>query len=235
MAVQQIGQLRRDQIPIQNYTSPITYTQQLITKDIDISGEESIINFYDQCLFLSGENTLSSLFSYYLKFRVKQFTDSTQDFSIKLQTDSVMVDNTQVIRILNVKQGINYTTFELIFNPNANYNQLVFELRRQALDFYITNTDGTSGRLMDIEILQFEKVLNVIGSIFPGKTLLKKIGIQGPPGLLFCLDGEEIRIGRSGVYELYNDDISIAYIGFIIKDSLYTQDGKDYFIMDYKY
>ena len=52
---------------------------------------------------------------------------------------------------------------------------------------------------------------------------------------MFVLDGEEIRIGRTGVYELYNDNIEISYIGFIIKDSLFTQSGKDFFVMDFKY
>ena len=35
--------------------------------------------------------------------------------------------------------------------------------------------------------------------------------------------------------ELYNNDITISYVAFVIKDSLFTQDGKDYFIMDFKY
>lgn len=227
----QIGQLRRNQIS--SYSTPLSYRQGLIRN------ENSIIDFYDQCLYLSGSSVVSSIYSYYLKFEVTQLVGSAQEFSIRLQNDEVTVDNIQDIRSFTVKQGMDKTTFELIFTPNSNYNQIVFELRRLALDFYIDNGDGTSGRIMDIKILQFERVTNVISSYlaknFAGMTSLKKIGIQGPPGLLFCIDGEEIRIGRSGIYELYNEDIRISYIGFIIKDSLFTQDGKDFFIMDFKY
>lgn len=226
-----IGQLRRNQI--NSYSTALSYRQDLIRN------ENSIIDFYDQCMYLSGVNIVSSIYSYYLKFEVTQLPEVIQEFSIKLQSDEVTVDNIQNIRSFVVKQGLGTTTFELIFTPNSNYNQIIFELKRMALDFYTDNGDGTSGRIMNIKILQFDRVINVISSYlaknFPGMTSLKKIGIQGPPGLLFCIDGEEIRIGRSGIYELYNEDITISYIGFIIKDSLFTQDGKDFFIMDFKY
>ena len=227
----QIGQLRRNQID--SYSTALSYRQDLIRN------ENSIIDFYDQCMYLSGANVVSSIYSYYLKFEVTQLPEVTQEFSIKLQSDEVTIDNIQNIRSFVVKQGIDKTTFELIFTPNSNYNQIVFELKRLALDFYTNNGDGTSGRIMKIKILQFDRIINVISSYlaknYPGMTSLKKIGIQGPPGLLFCIDGEEIRIGRSGIYELYNEDINISHMGFIIKDSLFTQDGKDYFIMDFKY
>ena len=226
-----IGQLRRNQIS--SYSTALSYRQDLIRN------ENSIIDFYDQCMYLSGANVVSSIYSYYLKFEVTQLPEVTQEFSIRLQSDEVTVDNIQNIRSFVVKRGLGTTTFELIFTPNSNYNQIVFELKRLALDFYIDNGDGTRGKIMKIKILQFDRVINVISSYlaknYPGMTSLKKIGIQGPPGLLFCIDGEEIRIGRSGIYELYNEDIAISYMGFIIKDSLFTQDGKDFFIMDFKY
>ena len=227
----QIGQLRRNQIS--SYSTALSYQQRLI------KNENSIIDFYDQCMYLRGANIVSSIYSYYLKFEVTQLPEVTQEFLIRLQSDEVTVDNIQNIRSFVVKQGVGTTTFELIFTPNSNYNQIIFELKRLTLDFYTDNSDGTSGRIMKIKILQFDRVINVISSYlaknYAGMTTLKKIGIQGPPGLLFCIDGEEIRIGRSGIYELYNEDINISYIGFIIKDSLFTQDGKDFFIMDFKY
>lgn len=226
-----LGQLRRNQID--SYSTPLSFRKDLIRN------ENSIIDFYDQCMYLSGTSVVSPLYSYYLKFEVKQIPSSVQEFTLNLQNDEIFVDNVQTIRTFIVKQGTGSVTFELIFNPNSNYNQIVFELRRMALDFYIDNGDNTSGRIMNIKILQFDRVINVISSYlakkYAGMTSLKKIGIQGPSGLLFCIDGEEIRIGRSGIYELYNEDISISYIGFIIKDSLFTQDGKDFFIMDFNY
>lgn len=226
-----IGQLRRNEIT--SYVNPVKYTKKTIIND------ESIIDFQDICLEMSGDQIVDTTSSYYLKFEVSQRPEAAQDFIIKLKNNDVTIDNVQEVKTLKVAAGTGKISFELIFNSNSKYNQLIFELQRLALDFYLDNGDGTSGRKMEINILEFSKIINIVDSYLKGKfsglTKLKKIGLQGPPGLMFVLDGEEIRIGRTGVYELYNDNIEISYIGFIIKDSLFTQSGKDFFVMDFKY
>lgn len=231
MANFNIGQLRRNQIS--SFTIDYNYTVGKILN------ENSIVNFYDYSLFLPGNQILSVDYSYYIKFDITQFTDSVQDFVIKLKNKEDVEGPVQEIRTFNVLQGNGKTSFELIFTPNSSYDTIVFELKRTAVDFIIINPDGTSGRKMDINIQNFSLVTNIINSYltshYDGLTSLKKIGIQGPPGLLFVLNGEEIRINRTGIYELYHDSILITYLGFIIKDSLFTQDGKDFFIMDFKY
>lgn len=224
-----IAQFRRNQID--SYSTNINYSVSTIVNT------NSIINFRDTCINISGSDLVTSLYSYYLRFEVKQLINSPQDFSIKLENDgSNMI---QVIKTLNVKQGNESTVFEMIFKPNSSYGKIVFELSRIASDFTLDNGDGTVGRIMNINILDFYIINNIIDSYlkssFPGLTKLKKIGIQGPSGLLFTIDGEEIRIGRSGIYELYNEEISISYLGFIIKDSISSLDGKDFFILDFKY
>lgn len=226
-----IGQMRRNQFS--NYSTPVNYRFDLLVDD------SSIINFYNPCIFATGINSISFVYSYYLKFEIQQLANSPQDITIKLKNSENNVEDYQVIRQIHVNQGIEKTSFELIFNPNTNYNEVVFELNRIALDYNLDNHDGTSGRISQIKIDKFERVNNVISNYlstaYHGLTTLKKIGIQGPPGLIFCVNGEEIHIGRSGVYELYYEDLEISYIGFILKDSLFTQDGKDFFIMDFKY
>lgn len=231
MATYNIGQLRRNEIS--SYVSSVLYSKN-ITENND-----SIIKFQDVCLSMTGDQIVDATNNYYLQFEVSQRPDSAQDFTIKLKNNDNVENNIQEIRTLKVPAGTGKVTFELIFNPNSKYNQLIFELQRLTLDFYLDNGSGSSGRIMEVNILEFSKIINVIDTYLKGKfsglTKLKKIGLQGPPGLLFALDGEEIRIGRTGIYELYNDEIEISYIGFIIKDSLFTQSGKDFFIMDFKY
>lgn len=227
-----IGQLRRSQIG--TYDTSLPYKQTLIRN------ENSIITFYDQSMLLSGGGVVSSLYSYYLKFEVKQLTSSAQDFVLKLQSDDISnISGFQELREFKVKQGDQKVVFEIIFNPNSTYNHIVFELKRLSVDFYTNNSDGTSGRIMDIKILKYSRIINVISDYlsknYTGLKTLKKISVQGPLGLLFCIDGEEIQIGNSGIYELYNENKSISYVGFIINDSLTSRDGLDYFIMDFKY
>jgi hypothetical protein len=225
-----IGQIRRNQIS--SFSVNVNYNLSLLVN------KDSIVDFYNPYIYMSN-TLLSFAYSYYLRFKVKQRTDSTQDFSIKLANSDSTDKNTQSVRTFNVKSGNDYTTFELIFTPNSAYNEIIFELRRLALDFNLVNDNGKNGRIMDIEILDFYIVNNIITdylqSHFSDLKQLKKIGIQGPPGLLFALNGEEIRIGKSGVYELCHDSISISYLGFCIKESNQVPDGKDFFILDFKY
>ena len=67
---------------------------------------------------------------------------------------------------------------------------------------HLTPSDG------DIDIL------NIIGNV-------DRIGIQGPPGMKFFLNGEEIHIGRTGLFE-----IETTIDKFIIN-------GENKFIVDY--
>ena len=61
------------------------------------------------------------------------------------------------------------------------------------------------------------------------------MGLQGPPGLLFSMNGEEIRIGKSGIYEV--EGININQLSFVIKNNspIPYADNLDYFIMDFQY
>lgn len=213
-----IGQLTKEQMT--NYMDKLAYRQTLLDT------EDTIIVFQNPCLNLSGTNVVSSLFSYYIKFKVKQSTAYTQDFVIKLKNSKY----TQEIKTLNVKKGNDYTSFELIFTPNATYNQIIFELKRTNIDF------GTTSRVMNVTISTLSKINNVIetylSSKYSGLANLKKIGLQGKSNLLFTINGEEIRIGRSGIYELYHQDITITYLGFVIDEN--TKED-EYFILDFKY
>ena len=227
-----IGQLRRNQIS--SYSTKVAYRTDLMVNT------NSSIDFYDPAIIVSDGGQVSLSNTYYLRFRVKQRTDSVQDFTVKLKNEGIGddEDNTQSLRTFSAKSGVDYTTFELIFTPNKAYSNIILELKRTVLDFS-TTTSGKSGRIMTIEVLDFYVIDNIINSYlkshYSGLDKLKKIGIQGPPGLMFTIDGEEFKLGKSGIYELYNEKIQISYLGFIIKDSNQITDGKDFFILDFKY
>jgi hypothetical protein len=222
-----IGQIRRNQIS--SYTNSVSYTLGTISNTVKIGS--STTKFTDPCIYSSvtAEN------SYYLRFKIKQRTDGVQDFTIVLSSEDTDTGNVteQTVKSFSVPNGIEETVFELIFTPNAVYNRIELELQRETTDY------KTEARLMDVEILAFQSINNIIStylqSKFDGLKNLKKVGIQGPPGLLFTLNGEEMRIGRTGLYELYNENVTITYLGFVIKESNLVPDGKDFFILDFKY
>ena len=85
---------------------------------------------------------------------------------------------------------------------------------------------------MQVEVYTVGEIYNVLTTI--GQRVLNKIGVQGPPGLLMCINGEDIRVGPSGIYEI-NNGYQVTFIGFVIQESDQTLDRRDYFILDYQY
>ncbi len=228
------GQFRKSQL--QSYLTPLEYTLD------DIKVESSLskgVIFVDKGIDLSGKNILQALTennkqrSYYLRFRIEK-QETNQLINIRLINTDKNKDNVQTIKTINVESGKDdYSTFELVISPNDNhsYNQIFFELNRELIDYNTLNSDGTYGRTVKIIIERLDEIYNVIDFLNPSienKGRLKQIGIQGPPGLLMSINGEDIRIGRSGIYEI-NNKINVTFIGFIIEAD------EKYFILDYQY
>mgnify|MGYP003502317925 CR=1 FL=1 len=98
---------------------------------------------------------------------------------------------------------------------------------------YDETNKETNGRILRAEIVLFAEINNVIDVLNPAienKGRLKQIGVQSAPGLQMCIDGEQIRVGRSGIYEI-NNGVNVQFLGFIIEPD---NDGK-YFLLDYQY
>jgi len=75
------------------------------------------------------------------------------------------------------------------------------------MDYSSPNPDGTQGRVMTvIGDFTYTRLIDLLASsiIITNNGYLTKIGVQGPPSLLMCINREQIRIGRTGIYELNN-------------------------------
>lgn len=222
------GQFRKTQLD--SYSTPMTmelgYQQN--------RSADGITAFQDACGNLSGDNILDSQNSYYLRFGVQRRSDSEQKFQLKLRNTSVEEDNEQLIQEFTLSRGSGTTYFEVLISPNATYDQIFWELQRKVIDYQIENPDDTPGRKMVITVNNgyFTKLINVVNvlrSTYPNLGYLSKIGVQGPPSLLMCINREPIRIGNSGIYEINNGIIHITSISFV------PQSTSDYFIMDFEY
>ena len=239
-----IGQFRR--------TSNLNdYYENIIANNIQIEQffKEKISENNLQIFFENPYYDLSDINSvinkqnyYYLNFSVKKL-NSAQNFYLKLKNfyeeegSLEEEENQQIIANFNVPKKIlqtndEWATFEIIIAPNNSYRQLYWDLSRTLLDDYRTDsiqtTENIMGRKMNIIINQFAIIKNIIQNI--NKVI--KIGIQGPPSLLMCINGEQIRIGKTGIFEINEDDFIISFIGFIPKIKNNTL---EYFIMDYEY
>lgn len=223
------GQFRRKQID--SYLTPVNFNVTLEQKESSLSQgvifNETMINL-DSPLNFIDENGKQKC--YYLKFKIYKKTNSNQVITLKLINETT----TQKIKTISLGAGLStdYITFEAIIAPKTSYSQIQFELDRTLEDFNQINEDGTYGRIVGVEVETLSSVYNVINFLNPSiesKGKLKQIGVQGPSGMLMCINGEEIRIGRTGIYEI-NYGIFIHSIGFIVEPN----DGKN-FILDYQY
>ena len=226
----QIGQFRKTQLD--SYFTPL----EMELDYQQITANEGMI-FQNVVGKLSGQNVVNSQNCYYLRFGVKQRNDSQQIFSLKLQNSLETNDNEQFIEEYRVSRGKEIIYFEIIISPNSTYNQIVWELQRTSLDYRLPNSDGSNGRIMNVTIENYARlidILTILKSIYPQMKYLTKIGIQGPPSLLMCINREQIRIGKTGIYEI-NNGINITSISFVPKESILNSNNLDYFIMDFEY
>lgn len=127
----------------------------------------------------------------------------------------------------------NYISETCIFKPHLNtFDKIVFSLVRTTNDANITTVVGDKiykGYVIDAEIFDCEiKSLKDILVAPIGQSPLSRIGVWGRPGLSMSINGEEVRIGRGGYYEL--SSIPIEELCIAAED--YANDN---FSLDYQY
>lgn len=222
-----IGQFRRAQLSIANYRTLLKYNITTVTNN------NTNVTFLDTAISLTSDSVLDNKHSYYLQFTVKQ-KNSVQNFSLQLQNSN----DSQTIENYTVPAGTGSITFDIVFTPNSIYNLIVFVLARTTEDYNITE-DSQYGRIMDItvnknNIYLITNIINTLASTYE-LTRLIRIGVQGPTGLMMSINGEQIKVGKTGIYELNDVNIKITYLGFVLKENALNVDGYDNFILDFEY
>ena len=228
----QFGQFRRSQLD--SFLTPLKYKLEQAKIKSTIS---TAVTFVDNVISLTDalkptEQDGIRAKNYYIRFRIYKKANP-QTIRIKLINTNKQTDNIQNLRTIVVDAGreTEYNTYEIVIPPNNNYNQIKFELQRELEDYNKKNSDGTHGRICKIEVIRLDEIYNVIDYLTTiiNKSALLQIGVQSAPGLLMCINGEEIRVGRSGLYEILNG-YKVTFIGFIVEPN----DNK-HFMLDYQY
>lgn len=134
-------------------------------------------------------------------------------------------------------QSGKFGTFQCIFRPvESGFDAILIQMTRTAEDYNIQRTvNGMTeyGRKIDIDSFDYElySMQNLVENMsgVNAKEGLSRIGIWGHSEMLMAINGEEIRIGRSGYYEL--DALNVTSIGIVAKNNDYTNN----FTIDYEY
>lgn len=131
--------------------------------------------------------------------------------------------------------GENFGVFELTFRPvEDSFTQILLEMVRTAEDYNIqrANESGQTefGRKVDISKVQYTlySLTNLVDYMNKDKSL-SRIGVWGHSGLMMTINGEEIKVGPSGYYEL--DAIEITSLGIVAEDNNFENN----FTIDYSY
>lgn len=134
--------------------------------------------------------------------------------------------------------GEYYGILEIVFRPvAAGFNQILLYMNRTAEDYNIQRHVDSSdlskieyGRIIDKNRFSYTlcSLTDLVSRLNSAeKPSLARIGVWGRPGLFMAVNGEEIRIGASGFYEM--DVLPITSLGIYAPDGDYTNN----FTIDY--
>lgn len=176
--------------------------------DSGVSGLESM--FEDECVRISA---LSDVRNYYFHGKIKRM-ETDQIFYIKLvyYSPSTQEENVeQYIKTVSVSKGDpdEWVDVEFLFTPLLGFDCILFELQRSVSDY------RDEIRYPKIAYEELSIVNNIITSRIANGAKLIKIGVQSHPGLLMCINGEEIRTCRTGVYELKNGIMTVGFFSVV--------------------
>lgn len=133
-------------------------------------------------------------------------------------------------------------TYSFVFSPKYNltdaYKYLWIEVVHDKEDIRLSDQIQTyNGRTLPIDYIDMAiykvnnllpKTLLGIASIKSGINSLTGLTITGSPKLIAAINGEEIKVGSTGQYEL--EDFEITSLGLVVKD---VEDAN--FLVDYTY
>lgn len=198
-------------------------------EDSGISSE-ALSLFYNECI--QTDSAMSAGSTFYLHVKIKRLV-SAQRFYLYLTNYSIEESEeakTQYVKTIDIQAGDpnSWADCEVVFSPLIDFDCILFQLQR-TIDDYRTAT-----RYPRIVYEELSEVNNIITSQIGYGTELIKIGVQSHPGLIMCINGEEIKIGRSGIYEIRNGIISVNSFSVLQaaeedpdgSNPLRTKDGK---------
>jgi hypothetical protein len=162
--------------------------------------------FTNECI----QTSLVSNTNYYFHGKIKRMS-SPQEFYIKLITykgESTALDGAeQYIKTISIGGGDvhDWVDVEFIFSPlTNNFDAILFELVRTVEDYREEPR---------YPIIIYEE-LSVINNLITGYHFIKG-GLQSRPGLMMCVNGEEIRISRTGLYEVRENTVPITFFSVV--------------------
>ena len=186
-----------------------TNKRRKASSDSGVSGSSN--PFVDECCYVSTGFSASR--NYYFHGKIKRML-TAQTIYIKLvnyEEDTQVGEVEQYIKTINVAAGDihEWVDIEFTFTPLIVFDTILFELQREIYDY------KEEVRYPIIAYQELSQIENLISArIGVGQELIK-IGVQSHPGLMMCINGEEIHTPRSGIYELKNGIMLVSFFSIV--------------------
>lgn len=217
-----------------NSTTTLSYTQSTQTREIE--GFSDITNINDICFTLANNKVFSPSNVYILSLKTKQCLGNVSNHNNETMTNSYSFDIIlasssdsaafQTLKTITVPEHFKDDNKVLehvcVFQPLITFDTILLKLQLTLQD--LTNPRKIQVVQKDTTIKELKNILNTAET----RTSLERIGLQGKPGALFAIDGEEMKLNKNGIYEISYDNLDIQHIGWVEGDFLlditYTYD-----------
>lgn len=147
---------------------------------------------------------------YFLTFALGNSIKRAVEVEIKLAVinEGKVIEGQLLKKVSLEANQLETAQIQLVVNPqhNTDYNAILFEIVRTTEDYGTLDNQGAIV-VKNAELYSFVNQLNA-----DNNEVAAKVGVKGKPGQILCLNGEQIFIGRSGVYEVLCG-IDISFIG----------------------
>ena len=155
----------------------------------------------DECV---TTNNFDSTKNYYFHSKIKK-TDNPQTFYIYLVKYSAVEVNEkkQYLKTVVIDSGLTseWVDIEIVFTPYLDeFDCILFELQRGISDLTPTIVYEELDEINNI----MEKDQGLIG------TRIVKMGVQAHPGLSMVINGENVHVGNTSIYEIKNNTIAVT-------------------------
>lgn len=189
-------------------------------------------------VYIIPNETFKNSNNYYLSANIQAAGNYEAGYQIKLvkivldeDEDTVKFEKERIVKDKLIATD-NLQNINLIFNSieDSVYNAIVFEIIRDENEIKENENKEKVfiGRALNVTAIDNLPLLQTIINLLEDPSIIiTELGLQGEPGQLFTIEGEEIRIGKSGVYEMHFENIGINNIGIIPQGNT--------LILDYKY
>ena len=239
----QIGQLRDADISSSMYFTAVSVNKRsdIVIKVSNIlSGD---IEFKEVGLSSTNPQWMLPQRNYYLNFSISRYEEGyfkdpfdpqvdTLDFTLCLLVDGDVAGEYEVAQIIDSYTILPYpvgdtdatnrkANFEVLFTPiQDNITRIGFIRKKRRYDYMGSGAERT----LLLTVNSYGIVNNLLPYV-PGmrQHQAEKIGVQSKPGFYMCINGEPIRVGKSGVYEI-NNGLNISFFGTPITDEHFLLD-----------